>query len=842
MRVMRIRRTTLYLFLSCLWGLFVLMSWTQQNPLELLNILGFGSLLLVPGLLTYLSLTPADSSVAAKRTRRLRRGLKKPKRVQSHQNFPAITHFSRIYYQNQTRSERRAELLRAQPLWYAIGLVIGFSLLELLLFVLLCNTILPHLHLHRSLDRHPLLIELSVLYAVVALTCWPRLKHRVVELSLHDFVQSVLDVAALLVSLLFVALAVMGAVSLNNGGNAVFTLVMLSLEAVYIGCLLVWRRRFHEQTFCWSVFMISLSLLLMTSLRGWYVTGHDIQHEFEVFLLTKDRGLWTMANLRDPYNACLSITMLPTILTNTLHIGDPYVYKILFQIIFAYVPVSIYLLVRRYLSPAKSLLAVLYFVSFPTYFTDMPFLNRQEIAFLFLALSLLVVGDQRWKLSTRRWLFIAFGIGIVLSHYSTTYSYLFILVLTVCCRPVYYWLAGQLGRLKVFKASSIEVLNAATPRLEPTITVTAVVILVVLGILWNGVLTGTANAATSVVSKTVSSVVDGYKTDVRSSDVTYSLFSPTSDTPQQALKDYVKNVVNPQRASAPPGTYYAAAATDMSSVKAQPPYDSPLTSVGHLLSKTGLNIGNFDYQLKQSYAKLLQLLIFIGLVYALFRKRYSMAVGAEFLLLSLASIVFVLLQVVLPDLSVSYGLLRAFQQALMVLALFLVIGSFVVTIPLPGRLLKMAIPSSIALVFFLASTGVIPQLLGGYLPQLNLNNNGEYYNDYYTHKSELVAMDWLNNQVLSGPRKGSQTSVVQVDIFELGKLSTYASSKLTMLGGLYPGLIRQNAYVLLGYATVTQQQAYLSYDGDQVTYNYPTQFLDQQKNLVYTDGGTEIYR
>ena len=35
------------------------------------------------------------------------------------------------------------------------------------------------------------------------------------------------------------------------------------------------------------LFLMSVALLFMTSLRGWYVTGHDIQTEYHVFRLTE---------------------------------------------------------------------------------------------------------------------------------------------------------------------------------------------------------------------------------------------------------------------------------------------------------------------------------------------------------------------------------------------------------------------------------------------------------------------------------------------------------------------------------------------------------------------------
>ena len=137
-----------------------------------------------------------------------------------------------------------------------------------------------------------------------------------------------------------------------------------------------------------ALYLLSAALLLMTSLRGWSVTGHDIQLEYRVFQLTAAHGKWDMSTFQNPYNACLSITLLPTQMAALLHVDDPYIYKVFFQLLFAACPVMVFLLARRYFSVRVAVLAVVYFIGFPTFFTDMPFLNRQEMALLFVAAGL----------------------------------------------------------------------------------------------------------------------------------------------------------------------------------------------------------------------------------------------------------------------------------------------------------------------------------------------------------------------------------------------------------------------------------------------------------------------
>lgn len=780
---MRVTRARLLVTTTLLWAVFVGLSWTRVNPPVLLNIVGFAVLIVVPGLLSMLSLKAGQQL----------------------------------------------------PFWHRFGQIIGISVLELIGWPLLGNTVLPHLHVLRPLDPKPLILQLSALYVLLAALSWFRLENLAYSISFKSLFRSWANTLMAVIPLLFVAASVLGATSLNNGGTDIITLSMLVAMSVYLVVALALRKRLHDNTLAWALYMMGLSLLLMTSLRGWYTTGHDVQREFRVFQITKDSGLWNVANFRDPFNACLSITILPTVFINLLHVRDPYVYKVFFQLIFASVPTLIFLLARRYLTSAKAFLAAVYFIAFPTYFTDMTMLNRQEIAFLFLVLMLLLVSDSRIRRNIRQMLFMAFGVGMILAHYSTTYSALFILLFVAFARPVALLLARLLGKWKLFRQSSVDVLAGVRTKTKPNITIVMVVSLAVGAFLWDSVLTNTSSGATSVVRSTFDALISGPKEDSRSQDVSYSLLAGGTLTPKQKLAGYLKNVVVKTRAQAPKGTYYSDATVDAYPIKLAPNPKVPPTAVGRWLAKYHVNIGMANDILKQTSARLLQVLVMIGIIYVLLRRRFNKQLEPEWILLALGSMVFVLLQVVLPDLSIAYGLLRAFQQSLMVLALFLVIGTFALTVHFRNKLVRFGVPTGIAVLFFLASTGAISQLTGGYQPQLHLNNNGQYYDSYYLHKSEVVATSWLQTAVRNQPHAD-----VQSDIFTAIRINSLTG--LPVQEDITPGLVERDAYVFLGYTDETKGQVTVTYNGDSLTYTYPIQFLNQQKNLIYNNGGAEIYR
>ena len=86
---------------------------------------------------------------------------------------------------------------------------------------------------------------------------------------------------------------------------------MLILAAFTLTLMFARRDYLNPGTLHTAIYCIALAMLLMTSLRGWYVTGHDIQDEYRVFELTKSHGEWNMTFDRDGYNTCLALQSCP---------------------------------------------------------------------------------------------------------------------------------------------------------------------------------------------------------------------------------------------------------------------------------------------------------------------------------------------------------------------------------------------------------------------------------------------------------------------------------------------------------------------------------------------------
>lgn len=777
-------------FFTVLWeAAFLILSASQFNSFQLLNIFGFLTLIVLPGLLTMIILR-----------------------------------------------------LDTVPFWAYVGLVIGFSLLELMAVTLVGNTFLPYVDLGiaRPLDQPALLMEFTVLVNTLLAVCWEFTEDVAITVRRFVMFDTLRDALFALFPLLFVILSVAGAIRLNNGTDGMLTLIMLIGLGLYSG-ILVWQsKKLGENVLPTALFFMALALLLMTSLRGWHITGHDIQREYFVFLLSKSGGIWSIEQYRNAYNACMSITILPTIFSNLLKISDPYIYKVLFQIIFATVPAVLYVLLRRYVAAAVALLSTLYFMFFPTFFTDMPFLNRQEVAFIFLVLMTYIIFDDALPLPVRRAVFLLFGLGMVFSHYSTTYTVVLLLLFVVCARALVQWIAPRLQRIRLFSDSAIAALHATGRRaIKPLITVWMVMVLACASFLWSSIVTDTAsNSIGATVMAVFATMRSNVKEDAQSTDVSASIFSYRRPDIVALFRNYETKVVIPSRAENVSGYYYGIKTYAKYPVAIAPDTTIPVTKLGTMLSLAGINMSALNYILRQVFAKLLQVLVVIGFLSILYSRRFVDKIfDTEFVLLMTGSFIMLATIVIIPLLSLQYGLLRAFQQSLIFLGVLVAIGSLALVVR-AAYTTRLLVATALVLVFLLSEAGVLTQVFGGYVPQLHLNNDGPNYDLYYLRGTEIAGVEWLASQV---KQHGSQIQAqMHNDRYSANTLTAITSQN--PLSDIYPGLVRRDSYVYLGYETVHKQRATINYNGTRINYFYPLQFLDDNKDLVYSNADARVYR
>jgi uncharacterized membrane protein len=287
---------------------------------------------------------------------------------------------------------------------------------------------------------------------------------------------------------------------------------------------------------------------------------------------------------------------------------------------------------------------------------------------------------------------------------------------------------------------------------------------------------------------------------------------------------------------AKPGTYipFAIAQGYSTPLVAEPLV--PTTPMGRLLSRARVSAANVNTLVRGSAAKDEQLFVAIGLAAIILTARLRRRIPAPYFCLCAGSAFMVGLFVIFPNLSTEYGVLRAFQETLIVVAPVLVEGSLAIFRSF-GERWGLKLTSAVAIVVFISTTGLMPQVLGGYAPQLSLDNSGEYYDEYYLHPQEVAAESWLAGE--PGVLPDGLSAAVPA-VFSFKSPSNVSGDQV--VSNIYPALIPQSGWVLLNYAIVHHDRAMINVGNDAISYAYPTGILQANKNLVYNNGGTEIYK
>jgi len=477
-------------------------------------------------------------------------------------------------------------------------------------------------------------------------------------------------------------------------------------------------------------------------------------------------------------------------------------------------------------------------MSFPTFMTDMAFLNRQGIALLFFGILLFVMFTTEYFDGWRRHaVLFLLGAGIVLSHYSTSYVAVALFIIAYVLnllirfsmnttRPQ--WLSNltdKIGNKEIYKKPVL-------------LTLPFVIGLLGMVILWSVVITKTSSNISNTIEQIVTSIENPFTSDHAGIDQ-YSVVQLSVVTPQQLFDQFVQQSISNAETTVGANKLFPITLTESypTTLAAEPLI--PLSYFGTQIQEvTHIDLAAFYTGIKQAYAYIMQFLLLIGLIGLIvgysFKKNLLHNVPAEYIALSISGILILVGQTILPSNTVDYGLLRLFQQNLIFLGLPIILGllsmSWIVFRSHRKQLLSCGI---ILLFFFAILSGLIPEWTGGGRPALPLNNNGFYYDAYYTHATGLASIAWLDNNA-------DPSLPVQSDYYFSG-VKLLAFGNIAVLPGLLPEIIEKKSYVYLDYSNV-KTGTIIEYAGpDVVYYSLPLSFLADNKALIYNSGGSEIY-
>lgn len=319
---------------------------------------------------------------------------------------------------------RLHQLGSARTILYSTGL----SIIFLMVLGLLMNFLYPVLGIARPLDKLP--VVLTVFPSLILISVIAGFRDRIYSVPVKTEWLSLFSPISLFLVLLPI-LAVLGAQLVNTYQNNLVLMVLMVLLAV-IPLMAILIKCLPEKFYPVAVVSVALSLLLHRALISGYLWGADIIREFACWRTVALNGVWSSnsPNLIPAYNTSLAVTVLPQVLAGTMHIDGLWVFKAVWPVLLALVPLAMYEVIKRQFSSSTALLAVFLVMSLYVFYTTFLGTGKQLIATVFLILWMLVMVDREIRPGVQTFLLGIFGAGVIVAHYSTAFLLVIMVVMS----------------------------------------------------------------------------------------------------------------------------------------------------------------------------------------------------------------------------------------------------------------------------------------------------------------------------------------------------------------------------------------------------------------------------
>ncbi len=311
-------------------------------------------------------------------------------------------------------------------------LSVGFSIAFLMITGLVLNEVGLQLGIASPLASLPVSIFLNTLVLVGAAIAYRFQEktsptHPPSETSFHPL---------MILFAVLPALSIAGTYIINAYNQNFLLIIMFLSIAMTFACTAFVDGKIMRKIYPFAIFMIALALLFQFSLLSGYIQsyGGDSSVETYVFKETLLNGQWSMQSILATdqslgrYNAMLSITILPTTYANVAGLNPDMVYKIVYPIIFALIPVALFLIWSAFLDKKFAFFAAFLFMAQSTFYTEMLALNRQIIGELFFVLLLFVLLSKKISPRVRFASFAVFSLGLIFSHYALAEIFILFIV------------------------------------------------------------------------------------------------------------------------------------------------------------------------------------------------------------------------------------------------------------------------------------------------------------------------------------------------------------------------------------------------------------------------------
>lgn len=584
-------------------------------------------------------------------------------------------------------------ILRMHNLGNVISTIyaVGLSILCVMFVGFSMNLLYPLLGLQHPISLTPLVITLSLFVLILTFISY------IFDKNFSNpsyFTDGEISSKTFLFLCLIPFISIIGTYLMNTYQINFLTMFLILLISFTL--FLVVFNKISDTYHSFTIYVISVSLLFLVSLISNYLAGGDIVSEFYISDMVLRDGIWNMhiqfnnKNLNN-LSTLLSITDLAPITSIICNINLMWTFKIVFQLIYALVPLGLYELYKEQTHPKIAFLAVFFFMATFTFYGEMTLLARQEIAELFFLLVVLLIIKSSKKNIQTSILVILFSVGIITSHYGLSYLLMLIMMISL---PLLYLLKNHHDVLKKLKINLDIMKNTDLKSNNRIITSTIILFFIVFSFFWYNY---TSNASVFIVIANLA--------DKISSSLFTDFFNPQFAQGSAIIQGSQKFLMY------------------------------TISKYLHLISQFLIVFGLFS------------------ILFLKFNTKYKTKLNVEYLILAIATLIVLLISIVVPYFSVSMQTSRIYHIAQITLSPFLVLG-FIKLMELFSRnrinfdnILK--IISVFLVIFFIFNSGFVYEITGQIQDTTTLIAFHPNYNYRVYNSLEFSGAEWASKFIES---------------------------------------------------------------------------------------------
>jgi len=293
----------------------------------------------------------------------------------------------------------------------------GLSLSLLMFTGFLISLSYPLIGISKPISETSLIVTITVIVTLLCCVFYIRNKGFSITLSIHKeriFSPCVFSL------LLLPFLAIFGTYFLNFYDNNFLLIILL----VVVSAIPIIINKFPEYVYSTTVWVIAISLLLYISLDTIYIRFTDVTVEILLCNLTITNGFWDPAYPGSLYSM-LGVTVLYPIYSLVSGIDLTWTVKVILPLLYSLVPLTLYYVYKQQTNEKIAFLSCFFFMGMYEFYTWAGVTMKTVSSGLFLALFLLLIADDKMDKVTRRVLLIIFTLSLTVSHYGTSYIFMF---------------------------------------------------------------------------------------------------------------------------------------------------------------------------------------------------------------------------------------------------------------------------------------------------------------------------------------------------------------------------------------------------------------------------------